>query len=105
METNLDQMKLVPTELLERAKLLLETNAQYGMLEKYEDGTKTPNAILCEDVAAALGQCKGPVTLEDILRFTPEQLLHVARNTLIPTNQKKREALVNLVSALEAKDS
>lgn len=42
------------TKAIERAALLLETYAQHGMLPQYEDGRKTENALLAEEVARDL---------------------------------------------------
>lgn len=41
-------------EIVLRAVTLLEANATYGMQEKFEDGSRTPNAILCETTAQQL---------------------------------------------------
>lgn len=44
----------VPVALLEQIYTVLECHAQYGMVEKYDDGGKTPNASLCEGIVVKI---------------------------------------------------
>lgn len=55
-------------EIIDRAVVLLETAAKYGVTEKYDDGTRTPNSILCEETAKQLSALDREAGADDLLQ-------------------------------------
>lgn len=41
----------VPVPLLKQISTLMDTHAEFGMSNKYDNGSKTPNAEMCEQIA------------------------------------------------------
>lgn len=56
---------IVPRSLVERIEAILKCHAEYGMDHIFEEtGDKTPNAILCEEIASQLKTLTAAPTVE-----------------------------------------